>query len=127
MKYKRFEDLPVYQLAEQLNMRLLPVVANARARRDFRYAEQLRSAALSITNNIAEGFERDSIPEFINFLRISKGSAGEVRSLLRQALHEEMGNPSELQTLHDMTLKLGQNLAGFIRYLKSVVHARRKC
>ncbi len=53
---------------------------------DFGLKDQIQRAAVSVMNNIAEGFERDNNNEFIRFLRYSKGSAGEVRSLLYVAL-----------------------------------------
>ena len=82
MKYERFEDLPVWQAA-------LDLARNVYAHtRDKFYAQpgdlrdQLRRAALSVSNNIAEGFERGSTAELIAFLYIARGSAGEVRSML---------------------------------------------
>ncbi len=55
--------------------------------KDFGLRDQLRRAAVSVPTNIAEGFERYSRKEYVNFLNIAKGSAGEVRSLLRVALY----------------------------------------
>jgi four helix bundle protein len=80
--YKRFEDLPVWQAAAVLYDRTddLLVAAPPRLSRSFR--DQLERAVLSISNNIAEGFERGTTKELLAFLYIGRGSAGEVRSML---------------------------------------------
>lgn len=80
--YKRFEDLPVWQAAAELYDRTDDFLDHAppRLRRSFR--DQLERAALSVSNNIAEGFERGTTAELLAFLYIARGSAGEVRSML---------------------------------------------
>ncbi len=80
--YQRFEDLPVWQAAAELYDRTDEFIDRAppRLRRSFR--DQLERAALSVSNNIAEGFERGTTNELLAFLYIARGSAGEVRSML---------------------------------------------
>jgi len=80
----------------------------------------LRSAALSVTSNIAEGFERASRKEYLNFLNIAKGSAGELRSLLRVAL--EIGYLEEPQffEMQGMVLELSRFLSNQIKSLKKL-------
>ena len=82
MTYKRFEDLPVWQKAVDLLLSVYEITDNAAFSRRSSLRNQLERAALSISNNIAEGFERGSTNELINFLYIARGSAGEVRSML---------------------------------------------
>ena len=82
MKYKRFEDLPVWQAAMDLALRVDRLTKDRAFRRPGDLASQLQRAALSISNNIAEGFERGSTSELLMFLYIARGSAGEVRSML---------------------------------------------
>lgn len=82
MTYERFEDLPVWQAAAEL-CELTEVLLESdafQATRGFR--DQLDRAALSVSNNIAEGFERGTTNELLAFLYIARGSAGEVRSML---------------------------------------------
>ena len=82
MTYQRFEDLPVWQKAAELyeaTEEILELEA-FRASRGFR--DQLDRAALSVSNNIAEGFERGTTKELLQFIYIARGSAGEVRSML---------------------------------------------
>ncbi|MCG3136701.1 MAG: hypothetical protein HJJLKODD_00536 [Phycisphaerae bacterium] len=82
MKYERFEQLPVWRDAQQLALRIYQVTEEAAFRTAGDLISQLRRAALSVSNNIAEGFERGSTADLLTFLYIARGSAGEVRSLL---------------------------------------------
>jgi four helix bundle protein len=82
MTYSRFEDLPVWKEA----IRLCNGVYDMTESRDWKGSRSLRDqierAALSVSNNIAEGFERGTTNELLAFLYIARGSAGEVRSML---------------------------------------------
>lgn len=82
MKYNRFEELPVWQAAIELAVRVFALTAKPCFRRHAGTRNQLENAAVSISNNIAEGFERGTTPELLTFLYISRGSAGETRSML---------------------------------------------
>ncbi|HMP75477.1 MAG TPA: four helix bundle protein [Kiritimatiellia bacterium] len=82
MKYERFEDVPVWQAAADLAARLFEWSDQPAFRRKGDLANQLQRAGLSISNNIAEGFERGTSAELITFLYYARGSAGEVRSML---------------------------------------------
>ncbi|HLE64268.1 MAG TPA: four helix bundle protein, partial [Pyrinomonadaceae bacterium] len=82
MKYTRFEDLPVWKDAIELAVRVFaltekPVFKSYRGAKD-----QIERASVSVSNNIAEGFERGTTQELLTFLYISRGSAGETRSVL---------------------------------------------
>lgn len=83
MKYRRFEDLPVWQEAAGLARAMYEFTALEALRRHPGLRDQLERAALSVSNNIAEGFERGTTNELLSFLYISRGSSGEVRSMLR--------------------------------------------
>src|SRR5512140_1379470 len=80
--YKRFEELPVWQAAATLYERLDDFLSGAPSRLRPSFRDQLERAALSVSNNIAEGFERGTTNELLAFLYIARGSAGEVRSML---------------------------------------------
>jgi len=82
---RSFEDLKVWQMGIDLVKRVYIVTASGTFSRDFGLRDQIRRASVSIPTNIAEGFERSSRKEYLLFLNIAKGSAGEVRSLLRVA------------------------------------------
>ncbi len=82
MKYSRFEDLPVWQDSAELARKMYEFTAAEPLRRHRGLRDQLESAALSVSNNVAEGFERGTTKELLAFLYIARGSAGEVRSML---------------------------------------------
>lgn len=82
MKYERFEDLPVWQAAIELAVRIYALTANAEFKGRASLRDQIERAAVSVSNNIAEGFERGTTPELLTFLYIARGSAGETRSML---------------------------------------------
>ena len=81
MKYENFEDVPVWQDAVDLSVRIFEVTEDRAFQGKGDIANQIQRAGLSISNNIAEGFERGTTPELIQFLYYAKGSSGEVRSI----------------------------------------------
>jgi four helix bundle protein len=85
MTYKNFEDLPVWQAAADLYDRVDDFLDAAPPRMRPSFRDQLERATLSVSNNIAEGFERGTSNELLAFIYIARGSAGEVRSMLRVA------------------------------------------
>ncbi len=82
MNYKRFEDLPVWQAAADMAAKMFVWTGDNRFHGKGDLANQLQRATLSISNNIAEGFERGTTSELLAFLYYARGSAGEVRSML---------------------------------------------
>ncbi|HUT61587.1 MAG TPA: four helix bundle protein [Phycisphaerae bacterium] len=80
--YKRFEDLPVWQAGMNLTERVFLLTADRHFAHQGDLANQLQRAALSVPNNVAEGFERGTTKELLTFLYYARGSAGEVRSML---------------------------------------------
>jgi four helix bundle protein len=86
MTYERFEDLPVWQTAADLYDAAVALLEHRGLRASAAFRDQLERAALSVSNNIAEGFERGTTNELLAFIYIARGSAGEVRSMLRLLL-----------------------------------------
>lgn len=82
MKYNRFEELPVWNAAIELAVGVFAVTAMPNFKTNASLRNQLERAAVSVSNNIAEGFERGTTPELLTFIYISRGSAGETRSML---------------------------------------------
>src|SRR6185295_6838034 len=82
MKYRRFEELPVWKDAIELAVKTFALTAKPCFRGHSGTRNQLENAVLSISNNIAEGFERGTTQETLTFLYISRGSCGETRSIL---------------------------------------------
>lgn len=82
MRYSRFEDLPVWNLAIDLAVEVYQFSSDPAFHRRYSLKNQIERAAVSVSNNIAEGFERGTNRELLSFLYIARGSAGEVRSTL---------------------------------------------
>jgi len=82
MKYQRFEDLPVWRAAIDLAVSVYALTAklNFKGHSDLR--DQMERSSVSISNNIAEGFERGTTQELLTFIYIARGSAGELGSML---------------------------------------------
>jgi len=122
---KRFEDLEVWQRAKDLTNLIYKYSTDGTFARDFGLRDQMRRAAVSIMSNIAEGFESQTQAQFIKYLGLAKGSAGELRAQLCIArgqgyISEE--NFSELFLLAEICSK---QLARFIQYLETQPNARR--
>jgi four helix bundle protein len=81
MTYQRFEDLPVWQEAVRLAERVYTLTEDPAFQGQYSLRDQLERAAVSVSNNVAEGFERGTTQELLTFLYIARGSAGEVRSM----------------------------------------------
>ncbi|MGE0883811.1 MAG: four helix bundle protein [Blastocatellales bacterium] len=82
MKYERFEQLPVWNDAMALAVQVYALTTDESFKGQGSLRDQIERAAVSISNNIAEGFERGTTQELLTFLSIARGSAGEVRSML---------------------------------------------
>lgn len=114
----RFEDLPVWQQSRSLCNTVYRVInKNPLFAKDFRFRDQVKASAGSVMDNIAEGFERSSRLEFVNFLSIAKGSTGEIRSQLYRAIDNNYADRIEVITMIDEYEKLAKEIAGFITYL----------
>lgn len=109
-KVRTFEDLIVWQKAIEFVKRVYLVTNQGDLKRDFGLKDQIRRAAVSIPTNIAEGFERASRKEYLLFLNIAKGSAGETRSLFRVALEVGYFDDKTYEQLREEVLTLSRYL-----------------
>jgi four helix bundle protein len=109
-RIETFEDLRVWQKGIELVKQVYILTKDGELSRDFGLRDQLRRASVSIPTNIAEGFERYSRKEYVNFLNIAKGSAGEVRSLLRVALEVGYLEQPTYNQLYNQTVELSRML-----------------
>ncbi len=96
MTYQRFEELPVWQEAIRLGQRVYEFTENDAFQKQYSLRDQIERASVSVSNNIAEGFERGTTAELLAFLYIARGSAGEVRSML--CLMERLGRFKHLKS-----------------------------
>jgi four helix bundle protein len=117
-KIRSFEDLVVWQKAMAFVKEIYVVTEEGGLRRDFGLKDQLRRAAVSIPTNIAEGFERSSRKEYLFFLNIAKGSAGEVRSLCRVASDVGYLKPSTYEELRGSAVTISRLLFSQIQSIK---------
>ena len=116
--WSRFEDLPIWQEARILAKDVYRLTSTEPFSKDYRFCGQIRAAAGSIMDNIAEGFEKENNKEFIQFLYIAKGSCGEVRSQLYRAKDVDFISDEEYKKYMDVVLNMSMSLANFIHYLQ---------
>jgi four helix bundle protein len=123
---KRFEDLDAWQEARKLNKSVYAFSKQAGFANDFALRDQIRRAAISVISNIAEGFERGSDKEFVQYLSIAKGSCGEVRSQFFVALDQSYLTRVEFESAYRQCTAVSQLIHGMIEYLqRSPVAGRR--
>lgn len=119
-KIECFEDLFIWQKSVEFAREIYLVSERKGLRNDFGLRDQMRRAAVSISTNIAEGFERRSRKEYLNFLNIAKGSSGEVRSLLYVALEVGYLDQAEHQLLREKAKFLSSSISN---HAKSIFNA----
>jgi len=112
---KKFEDLEIWPLAREL---LKLIYDDFRDCKDFTFKNQITSAGLSIMNNIAEGFSRESDKEFKQFLNFSKGSNGEVKSMYYAAEDQNYVSTEISADRKNRTDILMIKITNFMFYLK---------
>ncbi|MEO6583172.1 MAG: four helix bundle protein [Ferruginibacter sp.] len=106
-----FEDLEIWKKAQDVGAIIYSLSnSNEKISKDFSFKDQLKRAALSISNNIAEGFEYSNNNDFYRFLRIAKGSCGEVRNCLLFSLRVQYTAHDEVKNIIESTIKLGNKL-----------------
>jgi four helix bundle protein len=119
MKYQRFEQLPVWQAAIDLAVETYAVTEGPDFRSRHSLRDQIERAAVSVSNNIAEGFERGTNPDLLKFLYIARGSTGEVRSMLcmleRIVVFRNL--ESEIGNLKQQTESISKQLGAWIQSL----------
>jgi four helix bundle protein len=113
----RFEDLEVWQLARKVYQKVSAIAERMRKKHEYRFSEQMKAAAGSIMDNIAEGFERNSRLEFLNSLSISKGEGGELKSQSYRCLDDNYIDEKEFNELYGNIDVLIKKIAKFIIYL----------
>ena len=117
---ERFENIEAWKKARILTNMVYEVSGTGAFSKDFGLRDQIRRASVSVMSNIAEGYERDGKKEFIHFLKIAKGSVGEVRSQCYIAFDRQYMSSETFEGLIQKTTEISKLIAGFIKYLKSV-------
>jgi four helix bundle protein len=119
VKFKRFEDMPVWQDARKLTNLVYRMTKGEPFRRDFGLSQQIHRASVSVMSNIAEGYERLSKSEFILFLGYAKGSTGGVRCQLYVASDLSCISSSDFTQAFDLCVFVSQQLANLITHLRN--------
>jgi len=114
MRIERFEDVIAWQKAQDLNINLRQIFDK---NRDYSFKDQAFRAAVSVMNNIAEGFDRNSDREFRHFLYIAKGSVAEIRSMLSLARELNYIDEHQYYINEALSVEISKILAGFIKSL----------
>lgn len=118
-KINTFEDIQAWQKARELTRAIYKVSSANSFSKDFGLRDQIRRASVSVLSNIAEGFERNGSKEFLHFLSIAKGSAGEVRAQLYVAFDLEYISKTEFDDLTKLATETSKMISGFMTYLKN--------
>ncbi len=121
-----FEELHVYQRARELTSMVYSITRTSEFTRDFGLISQIRRAAVSVMSNIAEGFERGSKTEFIQFLYIAKGSCGEVRAQLQVAQDQKYITDAQYEHLYNLARHISGMISKFISYLQTTDYQGEK-
>src|SRR3989344_944610 len=117
---EKFEDLVCWQKSRLL---VSEIYKNFNQCKDYSLKDQIQRAAVSVMSNIAEGFERGTRQEFLNFLYIAKGSAGEVRSQLYAALDIGYLNIEIFKNLNNLASECSRLVQSFAERVKGGVAA----
>jgi four helix bundle protein len=126
-KITSFEDLIIWQKAQDLAVKIyLLADTNEFIKRDFALRDQLKSAALSISDNIAEGFEYNNNPDFYRFLRIAKGSCGEIRNKILFIKKMNFIKEKEAVELCNDAKILGKQMGELMKQVKARIVAMKQ-
>ena len=126
-KITSFEDLIIWQKAQELAVKIYQLAdSNKFIVKDFTLKDQLKSASISISDNIAEGFEYNNNPDFHRFLRIAKGSCGEIRNKILFVKRLKYIDETTGISLTDEARQLGRQIGELIKKVKQKIGDERK-
>ncbi len=123
---QRFEELECWQLARELTKSIYELTRQDRMSRDCGFVDQIRRASVSVMNNISEGHERGSNKDFVKFLYIARGSAGEVRNMLYAGLDQGYLDKPTFEKIKELAARTSKACYGLIRYLSENLDSKPK-
>jgi four helix bundle protein len=115
MGFVCFEDIEVWHKSKELT---IDIYRYFELSKDFGFRDQIRRAAVSVMNNLAEGYERQTNKEFRQFLFVARGSCSEVKSMLYLALELSIIDHDQYERLISQTVEISKMLSGLIRSMK---------
>jgi four helix bundle protein len=114
----RFEDLDAWKVARELASLIYVLGRESGFSKDYSFRDQIQRAAVSVMNNVAEGFERGSNKDFAKFLFIARGSVGEVRSMLYLALDQKYISEEQFKEAYILCVRDSQLCWGLVKHLQ---------
>lgn len=119
-RINKFEEIVAWQKAMELCDLIYSMTNKELFARDYGLKDQIRRASVSIVSNIAEGFERESNNQFIYFLTVAKGSAGELRAQIYIARNQNYITINEFEILNNKVIEISKSIGGFVTYLRKI-------
>ncbi len=123
---QKFEDLDCWKLARELDKEIFKLAKQGEFSKDFKLRDQVLGSSGSVMDNIAEGFERGGNKEFFQFLAISKGSCGELKSQLYRAMDRNYIGQAGLEKIYGMAQNISKKIAGLMNYLNESTYKGSK-
>ena len=118
-KIEKFEDLEIWRLAREICQQIEFFIQNTNLKSNYSLKDQIDRSSGSIMDNIAEGFERNGNREFIQFLSIAKGSAGEVKSQSYRAFDKKLISEEQHLKLNEMVELVKNKIGAMMNYLNN--------
>jgi len=116
-KIEKFKDLEIWRLAREICLQIEFLIQNTNLKTNYSLRDQIDRSSGSIMDNIAESFERNGNREFINFLSIAKGSAGEVKSQSYRAFDKKLINQEQHLKLNEKVELVKNKIRAMMNYL----------
>jgi len=116
-KIEKFEDLEIWRLAREICQKIEFLIQNTNLKTNYSLKDQIDRSSGSIMDNIAEGFERNGNREFIQFLSIAKGLAGEVKSQSYRAFDKKLISEEQHLNLNEMVELVKNKIGAMMNYL----------
>jgi len=120
-KIENFEDLDIWKLSIKLASDIFKLSQKGKLEKDFGTKDQIRRASLSVSSNIAEGFEYNNNKQFLRFLNYAKGSLGELRSQIYLLREVDYIDEQEFQDLTNQSLNLIKKVKSLMNYLNTKI------
>ena len=125
-RIEKFEDIEAWKKGRKLVNVIYDISNKEPFTHDYGLKDQIRRAAVSVISNIAEGFERDTNPDFRRFLAIAKGSVGEIEAQLYVALDQSYITQKQFDSITALASEIKKLISGFMIYLKQSDNKNRK-
>jgi four helix bundle protein len=125
-KIQRFEELEIWKIANSIAVDVYFLCDKEPLKSDWDMKDQIRRAACSMSDNIAEGFEYNNNPDFVRFLNYAKGSSGEFRNKLIILNKAQKVDDVTFDDLYAKSIEFSSKTKKFIDYLKQFEAAKKK-